>query len=202
MNTQTHILIAAALLAKNGKTHRRRNTAILLGALVPDILIFIMAGAAFSQNVTQQELWGVWYFQPPWQTWIDAFNSIPIYSLLLITGLFLLKNSKKKATYLILFTTAALLHIGGDLPLHVDDGHAHFWPFNQWRYESSVSYWDPAHSGNLFGMLEALLGIALSALLWKRFKNKPDAAVIRSTLLLFVALYALVPIYFFLTFNQ
>jgi len=200
LNTQTHILIAGALFAKNGKTHRRRNLAILLGALIPDILIFIMAGVALSQDVPQQELWGTWYFRPPWQTWIDAFNSIPLYGLLLLIGLFL--ANKKKALYMILFASAALVHIAADIPLHVDDGHAHFWPFNQWRYESTISYWDPKHFGRLFGMLEALLGFLLIVALWKRFRNQPDGTIIKSALVFFAALYALVPAYFLISFSQ
>lgn len=202
MNTQTHILIASALFTKNGKVHRQRNTAILLGALAPDILIFIMAGIGYSQNVTQQELWGNWYFNPPWQTWIDAFNSIPIYVIALLIGLLFLNRNKKKARYLLLFAAAALIHIAADLPVHVDDGHAHFWPFSQWRYESIISYWDPAHFGHLFGMLEALLGIMLCVILWKRFKNKPDGTVVKSVLVFFAALYVLVPVFFLLSFSH
>jgi len=202
LNTQTHLLIAGALFAKNGKTHRRRNTAIFLGALIPDIIIFIMAGVAFSQGVPQRELWGSWYFQPPWETWIDAFNSLPIYALALVSGILLYNKKKKTAVFLMLFASAALIHIAADIPFHVDDGHAHFWPFNQWRYQSSISYWDPQHFGTLFGLLEALLGLILVFVLWKRFKNKPDSTVIRCALGLFAAMYVIVPVFFLVTLGQ
>ncbi len=111
-------------------------------------------------------------------------------------------QSRNNGTYIVLFSLAALIHIGADLPVHVDDGHAHFWPFSEWRYQSIISYWDPAHFGRLFGMLEALLGLILCALLWKRFKRKPDDAVIKGVLLFFASLYVLVPVFFFMSLNQ
>jgi len=43
------------------------------------------------------------------------------------------------------------------LPVHHDDGHRHFFPLSDWRFESPVSYWDPAHYGHIFLWIELLL---------------------------------------------
>lgn len=195
MNTQTHLLLASALLAKNGKTHRYRNLIIILGALTPDILIFTMAGLAGIQGVAGEVVWGEWYFNPHWQTWIDISNSIPLY-LLLGLGCLVIFRKKKHRKLILLFVAAALIHILCDLPVHVDDGHAHFWPITDWRYHSTISYWDPQHYGVIVSLIEAVFGLILIRLLWKRLTNKPDVSVIRPTLALFGLLYLLVPVFY------
>lgn len=195
MNTQTHLLLASALLAKNGKSHRYRNLVIILGALTPDILIFAMAGLAGIQGVSGEVLWGEWYFNPPWQAWIDISNSIPLY---LVLGLisFAIFKKKKHRSMVLLFVAAALIHILFDIPVHVDDGHAHFWPVTDWRYISSISYWDPKYYGTMVSLIEAVFGLILIRILWKRLTSKPDVSVIRPTLALFGALYLLVPVFY------
>lgn len=63
MNTQTHLLVAAALLAKPDAP--KRNIALIIGALLPDIAIFILFGWAMATGVSQGELWGRIYFSQP-----------------------------------------------------------------------------------------------------------------------------------------
>ena len=67
-----------------------------------------------------------------------------------------------------------------------------FWPLSDWKFVSPVSYWNPAHYGDWFGMFETVLGIAMAALLFVRFRS----VLIRSTLALCIALYAAVPAFF------
>ena len=91
-----------------------------------------------------------------------------------------------------LLALAALVHLAGDLPLHADDAHRHFWPLTDWRFHSPVSYWDPAHYGGAFSIIEAVLGVALCVVLWRRFR----AAWVRALLALAALTYVAVPLYF------
>ncbi|MFN3226527.1 MAG: hypothetical protein ACE360_09810, partial [Hyphomicrobiales bacterium] len=60
MNTQTHLLVAAALFAKPNAP--KRNAALVIGALLPDAAIFGLFGWAVLTGVPQSELWGRIYF--------------------------------------------------------------------------------------------------------------------------------------------
>ena len=91
-----------------------------------------------------------------------------------------------------LFALAALVHLAGDLPLHADDAHRHFWPLTDWRFHSPVSYWDRAHHGGVFSVIEAALGVVLCVMLWSRF----HAAWVRALLVLAATVYVGVPLYF------
>ena len=61
-----------------------------------------------------------------------------------------------KARLWLLFFLSMGVHILADFPLHHDDAHRHFSPLSDWRFESPVSYWDPAHYGVLMSSLEAV----------------------------------------------
>ena len=65
-------------------------------------------------------------------------------------------------------TGAALLHLLFDLPLHHDDGRAHFWPLTGWIFESPVSYWDVRHGAAWVAPIEALVGALAAITLWWR----------------------------------
>ena len=90
---------------------------------------------------------------------------------------------------LVLFALAAITHLLGDLPLHVDDGHAHFVPFSEWRYVSPLSYWDPHHYGNTISLIELALGLGLIAVLWRRFASRAVRAVLALSVVAYTVPY-------------
>ncbi|MEM1139635.1 MAG: cobalamin biosynthesis protein CobQ [Pseudomonadota bacterium] len=184
MNTPTHMLVGAALLAKPGAL--QRNRAVLIGALVPDALLFVMFGWSVALGRPQAEIWGSTYFDPGWQALFAIGNSIP---LLAVLSLIAWRLGSPVALGLSL---SALLHAAFDFPLHADDAHMHFWPLTAWRFESPVSYWDPAHYGWLVAPIEALVGLALIVILWRRFSHW----IWRLGLLSCAAAYVLVPAFF------
>ncbi|MEL6701397.1 MAG: cobalamin biosynthesis protein CobQ, partial [Pseudomonadota bacterium] len=55
-----------------------------------------------------------------------------------------------------------------------------------------VSYWDPDHHGRTFAIIEAIFGVALCILLFRRFR----ALWIRAGLVLLALAYIAVPVYF------
>ena len=197
MNTQTHLLLASALFARPGRQNRLRNTAVITGALLPDAVIFVMFAWSKLVGAPESEVWTTWYFNPPWLTAIDWMNSLPLFGAILLVGIALPKAHPSLDTLssvLLLFALAAITHLLGDLPLHVDDGHAHFVPLTEWRFVSPVSYWDPRHYGNIFSLLELALGLILIVILWRRFTAKP----VRALLLFAVLAYAVPYVWFVL----
>jgi hypothetical protein len=197
MNTQTHLLLASALLARPGRENRVGNAAVIAGALLPDAVIFVMFVWSKLIGAPESEVWSSWYFNPPWLTAIDWMNSLPLFAGLLLLGLLLPRGPLVLAglsSVLTLFALAAITHLLGDLPLHVNDGHAHFVPFSEWRFVSPVSYWDPRYYGNIVSVIELGLGLILIAILWRRFQSK----IIRAILALAVLTYAVPYVWFVL----
>ncbi|MEM6711244.1 MAG: hypothetical protein AAF590_03075 [Pseudomonadota bacterium] len=199
MNTQTHLLVAAALFAKPNQP--KRNTALIIGALLPDAAIFALFGWAVATGIPQNELWSRIYFSEPMLTFTAIGNSAPLYAAIALFGWAWAKvrsgDEVKTLPLLTVLGLAALTHLAGDFPVHVDDAHPHFWPLSDWRFRSPVSYWDSAHYGGAFSAFEAALGVALCVLLWRRFKTR----WVRALLSLTVLAYFAVPFFWWLQFG-
>lgn len=197
MMTQTHLLIAAALFTK--PRQNRRNTSVILGALLPDASIYALFAYATVTGIPGDTLWGRTYWTEPWQSLSVVSNSIPLYLAFLGIALLLVAPQDTRPRWQslpTLFCLAALTHLAMDFPVHHDDAHIHFWPLTDWRFESPISYWDRAHHGGLFSIFEALLGLALIGLLFVRFK----ALWVRALLGVATALYIGVPLFFILSY--
>lgn len=213
MMTQTHFLVAAALFCSPQRP-TRQNVAVLAGAFAPDFAIYTLFVWSKIVGIPEQELWSVVYFAEPMTTITAVGNSAPLYALIAILGIALVRPASVElagphaadtpvgfgrfvtashTNMLILFGLAALTHLAGDLPVHAGDAHPHFWPITDWRFISPVSYWDPRHFGTQFSIVEIVLGIALSVIIFRRFK----ALWVRGLTLVLIAAYAAVPIYFF-----
>ena len=201
MNTQSHIIIASALFARSGVGNKARNIAAVSGGLLPDLPIFLMFLWSKIVGAPEIEVWEKWYFNPPWGTWIDALHSIPLYWLLVVAGILLVKwggRLTKSGVILVIFAISAITHAMGDFFLHATDGHAHFWPLSDWRYSSPVSYWDPQYYGQYFSILEIVMGLGLCYVLFRRF----HAQWVRAVLLLAIVAYIAVPAYFIFVVNH
>jgi len=164
VNTPAHVFLATALAAKPHS--QSRNTALICGALFPDMMMFVMvAWERWVNGLSAREIFRDAYFSDFWQEIFAINNSAPIFALMLAAGLAL------RVEWLWAFSLAALLHVICDLPLHHDDGHPHFWPLTDWIYVSPVSYWDPRHHGVVAGIAEAGLSVALASILLRRFAS-------------------------------
>jgi len=129
--------------------------AAVVGAWFPDVpMFFFYAVEKFWFGTPEMIVWQEKYFLAEWQNFIDLFNSIPIF-LVILGFSFFLKNKLLR-----IFCLSALLHIACDLPVHHDDGHRHFFPLFDWKFESPVSYWDPNHFGLIFAPLELFCSLA------------------------------------------
>ena len=193
MNTPTHLLVTGVVFtrAHDGESDFSRlwqiNAVALAGALVPDAFIYVLyVWARLIQGLPETTVWRELYWQNPWQLLGAISNSVPLYAGLLAIGIW------RRSLLLSIFGGAALLHMGMDFFVHHDDAHRHFWPLTEWRFRSPVSYWDPAHFGATFMVIEAAIGVCCVALLWRRHASR----TVRGALVLPLVLYLAVPAYF------
>ncbi len=178
------MLIAAAAFARPGAA--RINAAALAGGFLPDAFLFAVWGASKLAGVPESDLWTRVYWSDAVQSGQAISNSFPLFAVILAAALLL--KSRAGAV----FGAAALIHLVCDFLLHAKDAHRHFWPFSDWRFESPVSYWDPAHYGAIVAVIEAALALALIVLLFRRFERR----WIRVVLVLSGVTYLAVPAYF------
>jgi hypothetical protein len=135
MNTPAHIVVNLLCIG-------RRDTAsvlipVAIGAILPDAPMFVFYFVEkIIRSTPESVIWRQAYYYPHWQNFIDLFNSLP----LMLAGL--LAASWAKSLVGKLLFSSMMLHVAGDLPLHHDDGHRHFFPVSNWRFESPISYWD------------------------------------------------------------
>lgn len=165
MNTQTHLLLATALLTKRGA--KARNVAIVVGAFLPDLPVFALFGIASAMGYTSQDVFGDFYFREGMRNLMGAFNSFFVAALIAACGWVF--REKWWGWPLVFFAAAMTVHAATDLPVHVDDGHRHFWPFSSFVFNSPLSYWDNSHHGGIVSVVEAGLGIICAVVLWRRF---------------------------------
>lgn len=184
MNTPTHLLVSAGLFSR--PRAGVRNAAVLLGALMPDLPIYVLWAQARLRGLPEARIWSELYFSDGWQMAVTVGNAAPIYALIAAVGALFRQAAVG------LFGVSAIVHVALDFPLHAGDAHAHFWPISDWRFESPLSYWNPAHHGDVVQLVEAGLGPMLTVVLWRRFHSWP----VRGVLLISLSLYALVPLYF------
>lgn len=201
MNTPAHLILAAAIWCRPadrrpGHAHPPRlqariNAAALTGGILPDLSLFLMVLWEARVNLrSPAQIFGEDYRDPFWQTWFSIDNSIPLWATLLALALW------RRWPVVGALAGAALLHVATDLPLHHNDGRAHFQPLTDWVFESPVSYWDTAHHAAIVGPLEAALCLALAVLLWRRFCSRLARGLIAVALLAELAPALVFPLMF------
>lgn len=164
MHTPAHLILGAAAFAKIDRPDTL--WAALLGGLIPDLSLYLLAGGAlFIFQISPQIVFGELYFSAQWQRIFAIDNSVFIW-----TALFSLAYLRK-SHWGIAFCASALLHILFDFPLHHDDGRAHFWPLTDWVYQSPISYWDVNHHAWIIAPIETVACAVALLLLWKRYQG-------------------------------
>ncbi|MEL6452125.1 MAG: cobalamin biosynthesis protein CobQ [Pseudomonadota bacterium] len=161
MNTPAHLLLGAAAFGKPGTS--RILLAAFAGGLLPDLSLYLLAGTSlFVLGIPPQRVFNELYFSDAWQTVFAIDNSFLLWGALLALAVW------RKAAWAVALTSAALLHLCLDFPLHHDDGRSHFWPLTSWVFESPFSYWDRAHGAMWIAPIEGLLALGAAVLLWLR----------------------------------
>ncbi|MCC3409842.1 MAG: hypothetical protein JGK17_30740 [Microcoleus sp. PH2017_10_PVI_O_A] len=150
MKTPSHAIINLAILGR--VQHSEFNLLIVTGGILPDIPIFLFYfWAKYIARLPEAKIWSEAYYEPLNQNIVALFHSIPLAAIGWLIAYYLgLQNVQ------ILFLSI-ILHSLGDLPVHNDDAHRHFFPFSNYRFISPISYWDPNHYGSIVSLVEMLL---------------------------------------------
>jgi len=150
MTAPGHLIINVLVFGRGDRPAMALPAAI--GAVLPDLpqIVFYL-WAKIYRGLPEMVIWSDAYFQPAWQAVFHLFHSFPLALLGLFGGL--LARSRWAA---VLFASL-MLHGVGDFLLHHDDAHRHFFPLSDWQFHSPVSYWDPAHFGEIVVVLEGIV---------------------------------------------
>ncbi len=164
MNTPAHLIFGAAAFGKAGQP--KVTAAAVLGALLPDLSLYLMAGwALYVRRIPARIVFDEYYFSDAWQQVFAIDNSFVVWGALLMLALW------RRSGWPVALTGAVLLHLAFDFPLHHDDARRHFWPISDWVFESPLSYWDRRHHGDIIGLLEIALSLVACGWLWMRHQS-------------------------------
>ncbi|MEO0350335.1 MAG: hypothetical protein AAF282_09855 [Cyanobacteria bacterium P01_A01_bin.15] len=188
MNTPTHAILNLAIL---GRKHRPEwNVPIIWGGFIPDLALFAFFGwTTVATDLSSQQIWGEAYYAPFWQNLFVIWNSIPLALLGIGTGLWLRRYQQALGTTIAICCASILLHCLEDLPLHREDAHRHFWPLSNYRFESPVSYWDPAHHGDVFAVFELGLSLMVSVYVFRLLRSRLAKGLLIFSNLLFLVFF-------------
>lgn len=175
MQTYSHFLMTAVW----GRIDRAETQAALAGSVLPDLpLTLLTLGYIADRRYLRPHLpdktrcsptYNHLYFNNRW--WIAAHNLLHAPLILFGLGIIgFLGRRRRWGERLLWFTAGCGLHTAIDMVTHAGDGPLLLFPLDwQRRYQSPVSYWDPAHHGRLFRLLEHLLDVVLVVvLIWQR----------------------------------
>ncbi len=163
MYTVSHIILGTALLG--GRSEKVAWTAVA-ASLLPDLPLVAVKIGATVKGVAPGFVLLYLYWQNWWQILMGVTHDFWLWGGLLLTGLLL------RHTFVIAFSGSGFLHCAIDFLCQREDGHMQFWPVSRWIFTSPVSYWDAAHYGSIFTVVEALLVLGLAAVLFMRFPSK------------------------------
>jgi hypothetical protein len=178
VNTPGHGVLNLAVLGR--PEHPEWNVPIVLGAVVPDLPMFVLAFVAtVVLRQPQRQIWSETYFQPGWQIAADVPHSFP-----LLLGAFAAAAALGRPRVQ-RFVASMLLHSCFDVFVHGTDAHRHFFPLTGYQFVSGISYWDPTHHGTAVFIVETLVVIASSVYAWPIVRSRSG----RRLLLLTAAAY-------------
>ncbi|MFN6572595.1 hypothetical protein [Dendronalium sp. ChiSLP03b] len=164
MNTPSHAILNLFII--NQQLQTQANRAIFIGAILPDIPIFLFYFLMkFGYRLPPYQIWSEVYYQPSWQAIFSAFHSIPLGVIGIVIAHFL------SWKLLEVGFISVLLHCLLDLPIHNNDAHRHFFPFSNYRFISPISYWDRKHYGSIVALVEILLVFLTSIYLFMTMRS-------------------------------
>lgn len=201
MITTTHVALNGALTrwSRRGGRDRARlrrllpddaaRSALLLGGLAPDVGLYVLSAGALAWfpatrgwdlGTTLEHVYGTLFFRSA--PWIVLHNTLhaPLV-LAALAGVGHAGRARPWGPGLRAFAVGCALHTALDVPTHVDDGPLLLFPFD-WdtRFRSPVSYWDPAHHGDVLGPVDLAITVGLGGWLlttwWRERRTGHDTS--------------------------
>ena len=157
MNTPSHVILNLVCFTAgerqiSGGAIPSQRLAIALGAVLPDLPIFLLYGwAKLVRQQPEAQIWSQTYYLPFWQNAVALLHSIPLAAVAAVIGYAV------GWRWLLFLGISMVMHSMLDLPVHHADAHRHFFPFSNYRFISPFSYWDVRHYGAIVSMIERLL---------------------------------------------
>ena len=189
MNTPAHAIFNLLILrpARDQEGHSHLVAPIALGAVLPDLpMVWFYFYQKVLVGAPEAYIWAEAYYDLSWQAVFDLFNSLPLLAAVAAIAFWL--GARRLG-----FLAASMgLHSLSDLPLHHDDAHRHLYPLSDWRFESPISYWDPAHFGQWVALAEILMVLVGSVVLFRRYRGPLARGIIGTVLGMYVAYLAYV----------
>lgn len=185
-----------------GKPVPRLAWAGAAGGIVPDLPMYVIILGLRARGFSLDTIFREIYWEDWWQIANAIGHNFILWGIITIASAIFIASRGSfssefsaggKTALTFAFSASALLHSAIDFLCHRDDGHMHFWPFSKWRFESPVSYWDPAHFGLEFSLFEASLGLLIALALFRRYKNTG----LRIAITLAILAYVAVPTFYF-----
>lgn len=180
MNVATHILMGMAVFGHRDAATRMG--AAGCGGMLPDLpSIGMVLSARWIDGHSPTEIYRDLYFSDAWQTVLAPWHSFFLWAGVLTVGLV------GRWPLIQVLAASALLHLVCDFPLHGDDAHGQFWALSDWRLQSPISYWHPAHYEQIVQPIEFALVIGFTIFLFRRYTSRLMLAVLTALWLAYAA---------------
>jgi hypothetical protein len=171
MITPSHLIYSWAVAKYTEKTPhteatKHRTAAFVLGALLPDVPVFVFfLVCGLILGYSNELLWDDMYFNSGWSVLFTLSHSLIIWPILTLFATY------KHWLFVRSVAISACFHIIIDFFVHTADAYMHFWPLSNWRFTSPISYWDPAAYGQYVGVFDSILIIGLLSWLFSRYET-------------------------------
>ena len=165
MITPSHAVYGLAFFGK--ANDMKRNIAVTLGGIAPDSITFLFFIVNhFLMGYSSEMMWDDMFFNSTWRPFINLSHSLILLPFLAFVGYYYGKR------LMMFFFMSATVHAMFDFCVHTQDAYAHFWPLSHWRFISPLSYYDPQSYGNVVGLFDSIIVLALITYVWHHSHNK------------------------------